>query len=175
MRTDRQRRSRSPIVEGLESRNLLNAGVLAHPGAEVHELKVAIPAIKGTIHGTVTSITPISSTTSVVDYSAQGKANIIGDGRGTGEHTITSKVVKKHPTNDTYRNGSATITGTTDTVAITYTGTGHTNANGRFTATLHGRATSIAGLHQGLGGSFTAQISGNNRTGSFTITFAVKL
>src|SRR4051794_1210792 len=151
MRNDRQRRGRSPIVEGLESRNLLSAGVAAHPGAEVHELKVAIPAIRGTIHGTVTNVTRISSTTEVVDYTAQGKANIIGDGSGTGEHTITSKVVKKHPTNDTYRNGSATLTGTTDTVAITYTGTGHTNANGSFTATLRGRATSVAGLHTGLG------------------------
>jgi hypothetical protein len=174
MRTDRQRRGRSPIVEGLESRNLLSAGVAAHSGAEVHGLKVAIPAIKGTIHGTVTSVTPISSTTAIVAYTAQGKANIIGDGIGSGEHTITSKVVKKHPTNDTYRNGSATITGTTDTVAITYTGTGHTSANGRFTANLHGRATSIAGLHAGLGGSFTAQLSGNTRSGSFTITFTVK-
>jgi hypothetical protein len=174
MRHDRQRRSRSPIVEGLEPRNLLSAGVAPHSG-EVHELRISIPAIKGTIHGTITSITPISSTSEVVDYTAQGKANIIGDGRGFGQHTITSKAVKKHPSNDTYSKGQATIVGTTDTVNFSYSGTGHTNANGSFTATLHGRATSVAGEHAGLSGSITAQISGNNRTGSFTISFSVKL
>lgn len=175
MRHDRQRRGRSPIVEGLEPRNLLSAGIAAHPSAEIHELKFVIPTIKGSIHGTVTSITPISSTSEIVDYTAIGKANIIGDGRGAGEHTITSKVVKKHPTNDTYTNGRASVTGTTDTVNFTYSGTGHTNANGSFTATLHGRATSVAGEHVGLSGSFTASLSGNNRTGSFTISFSVKL
>ena len=167
MHHDRQRRSRSPIVEGLESRNLLSAGV--------HELKFAIPAIKGTIHGTVTSITPTSATAEIVEYTAIGKANIIGDGRGSGQHTITSKVVKKHPTNDTYSNGRATVAGTTDMVDFSYSGTGHTNPNGSFTATLHGRATSVAGLDAGLSGSFTAQLSGNNRTSSFTISFSIKL
>jgi hypothetical protein len=175
MRHDRQRRSRTPNVEGLESRNLLSAGIASPTSAEIHGLKFVIPPIKGTIHGTITSITPISATSEVVDYLAQGKANIIGDGRGSGEHTITSKVVKKHPTNDTYSNGLATVTGTTDTVNFNYSGTGHTNANGSFTATLHGRATSVAGLHAGLSGSITAQISGNNRTGSFTISFSIKL
>lgn len=177
MRQDRQRRSRSlsPNVEGMESRNLLNAGIASDLGAIVRDLKISIPAIKGTIHGTITSITPISSTTEIVDYTAAGKANIIGDGSGFGQHTITSKVVKKHPTNDTYSHGQATVTGTTDTVNFSYTGTGHTNANGSFTATLHGKATSVAGEHAGLSGSFTAQISGNNRTGSFTISFNLKL
>jgi hypothetical protein len=180
MRHDRQRRSRAPKVEGLESRNLLSAGVASPGGAEIHELKFVIPPIKippihGTIHGTITNITQSSSTTEVVSYTAQGKANIIGDGHGSGQHTITSKVVKKHPTNDTYSNGLAMITGTTDTVNFSYTGTGHTNANGSFTATLHGKATSVAGLHAGLSGPITAQISGNNRTGSFTISFSVKL
>ena len=170
---DRQRRSRTPNVEGLESRNLLSAGVASTIVAEIHELKISIPPIKGTIHGTITSITHTSATTEVVDYTAAGKANIIGDGHGSGQHTITSKVVKKHPTNDTYSKGTATITGTTDTVNFSYTGTGHTNANGSFTATLHGKATSVAGEHAGLSGSITAQISGNNRTGSFTISFSV--
>jgi hypothetical protein len=180
MRHDRQRRSRTPKVEGLESRNLLSAGFTSHGVAEIHGIKFTIPPIKippisGTIHGTVTNIAQTSSTTEVVNYTALGKANIIGDGHGSGQHTITSKVVKKHPTNDTYSNGLATITGTTDTVKFSYTGTGHTNANGSFTATLHGKATSIAGLDAGLSGSITAQISGNNRTGSFTISFSVKL
>ncbi len=180
MRHDRRRRSRTPNVEGLESRNLLSAGVASTIGAEIHELGFTIPPIKippinGTIHGTVTSITPISATSEIVAYTAIGKANIIGDGSGYGEHTITSKVVKKHPTNDTYSKGQATVTGTTDTVNFTYTGTGHTNANGSFTATLHGKATSVAGLHAGLSGSFTASIGGNNRTGSFTISFSIKL
>jgi hypothetical protein len=175
MAHDRQRRSRTPIVEGLESRNLLSAGVAGDPAAEVHQLGFTIPAIKGTIQGTVTSIVPISTKSEIVEYIAEGKANIIGDGRGFGSHTITSKIVKKHPTNDTYTNGTATVTGTTDMVAIHYTGTGHTNANGSFTATLRGRATSVAGMDQGLSGSFTAQLSGNSRTGSFTISFSIKL
>jgi hypothetical protein len=177
---DRQRRSRTPKVEGLESRNLLSAGIASHGGAEIHELKFTIPPIKippinGTIHGTVTSIAPISATTEVVNYTAIGKANIIGDAHGSGQHTITSKVVKKHPTNDTYTKGLTTFTGTTDTVQFHYTGTGHTNANGSFTATLHGTATSVAGEHVGLSGPITATLSGNNRTGSFTISFSVKL
>jgi hypothetical protein len=175
IRHDRQRRSRTPNVEGLEYRNLLSASVASSVIAEIHGLKISIPPITGTIHGTITSITHASATTEVVDYTAAGKANIIGDGHGSGQHTITSKVVKNHPTNDTYTNGLATITGTTDTVKFSYTGTGHTNANGSFTATLHGKATSVAGEHAGLTGSITAQISGNNRTGSFTISFSVKL
>jgi hypothetical protein len=170
-----RRRNLAPSVEGMESRNLLSAGAASLAASEVRELEFHIPVIKGTITGTVTSITPVSGTTEVVAYSAHGKANIIGDGGGTGQHTIMSKVVKKHPTNDTYSNGSATVTGTTDTVAIRYTGTGHTNANGSFTATLHGTATSVAGEHAGLSGSFTAQLSGNSRTGSFRITFSIKV
>ena len=175
IRTNRQRRRRAPIVEGMESRNLLSAGARIDLSAVVHELRLSIPAIHGTIRGTVTNIAPISASTEVVTFSAQGKANIIGDGRGTGQYTITSKAVKHHPTNDTYTNGSATVTGTTDTVALRYTGTGHTNANGTFTATLHGTARSVAGQHAGLSGSFTAQLSGNSRTGPFVISFTIKV
>jgi hypothetical protein len=175
MRRDRQSRSWKPAVEGVESRNLMSVGIHSIPSAMIHDLKFNIPAINGTIVGTVTSITPISARSQVVDYIAKGKANIIGDGRGSGEHTITSKVLKNHSTNDTYSNGSATLQGTTDLVSIHYTGTGHTNANGSFAATLHGTARSIAGQHAGLGGSFTAQLSGNNRTGSFTISFSIKV
>jgi len=175
-----QRWSRTPNVEGLESRNLLSATAASPLSAEVHALKFTLPPIKippinGTIRGTITSITPTSKTTEVVTYTAIGKANIIGDGRGGGQHTLTSKPVKNHPSNDTYANGQATVTGTTDTVAITYSGTGHTNANGGFTANLKGKATSIAGLDVGLSGPFSATLSGNNRTGSFTISFSVKL
>ena len=174
-RTDRQRRRRTPIVEGMETRNLLSSGGRLDLSAVVHELKLKIPAIQGTIHGTVSNITPISATTEVVTFSAQGKANIIGDGRGHGQYTIASKPVKHHPTNDTYTNGTATVTGTTDTVALRYTGTGHTNANGTFTATLHGTAKSVAGQHAGLSGSFTAQLGGNSRTGPFVISFTIKV
>src|SRR4051794_4912426 len=120
MLTDRQRRRRAPVVEGMETRNLLSAGAGLNLSAVAHELRLHIPAIHGTIHGTVTNIAPISATTEVVTFSAQGKANVIGDGRGTGQYTITSKPVKHHPTNDTYTNGSATVTGTTDTVAIRF-------------------------------------------------------
>jgi hypothetical protein len=141
----------------------------------IHELSFKIPPIKGTITGTVTSITPLSAHSEVVNYTAKGKANIIGDGRGSGEHTITSKILKNHTSNDTYSKGSATLQGTTDLVSLQYTGTGHTNANGSFTATLHGTARSIGGLHEGLSGSFTAQLSGTNRTGPFTISFSIKL
>jgi hypothetical protein len=175
MHTDRQRRGRSPILEGMESRNLLSGGLASQLAAEVHVLRLKIPPIQGTIRGTVAGITPISASTEVVTFSAQGKANIIGDGRGSGQFTIASKAVKHHPTNDTYSNGSATVTGTTDTVAIRYTGTGHTNANGSFTATLHGTAKSVAGQHSGLSGSFTAQLSGNSRTGPFAISFTIKV
>ena len=172
-RIDRSRFRRVPNLDGLELRRLLST--IARPSAEVHALRISLPTIHGTIQGTVTSITPINGSTEVVTYTAQGKANIIGDGRGSGQHTLTSKVVKKHPTNDTYTNGLATLSGTTDMVQYHYTGTGHTKADGSFTATLHGRATSVGGLHSGLSGNITAQLSGNNRTGVFTITFSIKL
>lgn len=171
----RRRRSCQPIVEGMETRNLLSAGIQSISPSLVHDLNIKIPAIHGTITGTVTSITPVSSHSEVVSYTAKGKANIIGDGHGSGEHTIASKVLKNHTSNDTYSHGSAILQGTTDLVSLQYTGTGHTAANGSFTATLHGSARSIAGEHAGLNGSFTAQLSGNNRTGSFTISFNIKI
>lgn len=180
IRSDRQRPRRTPNVEGLESRNLLSAGIAPSNLAEVHALKtgtppIKIPLIKGTLHGMVTSVTPTSSTSEVVTYTVVGKANIIGDGHGNGQHTITSKLVKRHSTNDTYAHGQAKLIGTTDTVAITYSGSGHTNANGSFTATLKGKATSVAGLHAGRSGPFNASLSGNNSSSSFTVSFTIKL
>ncbi len=172
----RRRPSRHPVVEGFESRNLLSAGVSSAFVAEIRSLAGSlIPAINGTIQGTVTSITRISATTEVVTYSARGKANIIGDGGGSGQHTITSKLLKNKFTQDTYTNGSATVQGTTDRVAIHYAGTGQTSPNGSFTATLKGTAASIAGEHAGLSGSFVAQLSGNSRTGPFTISFTIRV
>ena len=71
-RHDRERRSRTPKVEGLESRNLLSAGFAPHGVAEIHGIKFTIPPIKippisGTIHGTVTNIAQTSTTTEVVN------------------------------------------------------------------------------------------------------------
>jgi hypothetical protein len=170
----RKRRNRQPVVEGFESRDLLSAGLSSAVVAEFRTLGASmIPAISGTIQGTVTRITPISASSEVVTYSAQGKANIIGDGRGTGQHTITSTHLKNGGTSDIYRNGLATVKGTTDLVAIHYAGTGQTRPNGSFTATLQGTAVSVAGQHAGLGGSFVALLSGNSRTGPFTITFTI--
>jgi hypothetical protein len=171
----RRRRSCQPTIEGMEIRNLLSTGIQAIWPSLIRDLNIKVPPINGTITGTVTSITPVSSHSETVIYSAQGKANVIGDGHGSGDHTITSKVHKDHSSNDTYSNGSAILQGTTDLVSLTYTGTGHTAANGSFTATLHGTAQSIAGEHAGLSGSFTATLSGNNRTGSFTISFKIKI
>lgn len=172
----RKSRSRAPIFHELESRALMSAGLTSSTAAaEIRALASFIPLIKGTITGTVTNITHVSPTTDVISYTAHGKANIIGDGNGSGHHTITRKPVKGRPTNDTWSNGQATVTGTTDTVAFNYSGTGHTNANGSFSATLHGRATSIAGLNRGLSGSFNAQVSGNVQSNTFTITFTVKV
>jgi hypothetical protein len=173
---DRLRRSHIPLVDGLETRGLLSAGGTSVLLAEIHGIPAFLaPTIRGTIDGTVTNITPISSTSELVSYRAQGKANIIGDGKGFGQHVITSKVLKNHSTNDTYKNGSATVKGTTDTVAIRYSGTGHTNANGSWTATWKGTARSVAGEHAGLSGSFTAQLSGNSRSGTFTINLTIKV
>ncbi len=172
---ERARRKRTPSVLELESREVLSGGIAASAAAEIRALASFVPLIKGTINGTVTSVTRVSATTDVVTYTAHGKANIIGDGNGSGQHTIMRKPVKGHPTSDTWSNGNASVTGTTDTVAFNYSGTGHTNANGSFTASLHGRATSVAGLHTGLSGSFTAQIAGNVNSNTFTITFSVKV
>ncbi len=167
------RRSCVPCVsgiEGLEKREVLSAGL------RVPAFKINLGVtIQGTIHGSVTEITPISPTAQLVNYTGIGKANIIGDGHGSGHHVITSHAAGKKPTNDTYSQGQLSLAGTTDQVQVTYTGTGHTKADGSFTATLKGTAQSVAGQHAGLSGGFTATLSGNNRTGTFTVTFKIKL
>jgi hypothetical protein len=171
-----RRLSRTPVVDGLESRGLLSGGAASVAVASFHGIPTTfLPAIKGTIHGVVTGIAPISATSEVVTYTARGKANIIGDGKGFGQHTIKSKALKNHTTSDTYSNGSATVIGTTDTVAIRYTGAGHTNTNGSWTATWKGTARSVAGQHSGLSGSFSAQLSGDSRSGEFTINLTIKV
>ena len=135
MRQNRRSRWSALNLEGLESRAVCNGSWASSVAAEISALKLNLGiAIQGTIHGTVTSITPLSSTSELVTYTAQGKANIIGDGRGGGHHVITSKAVKNRPTNDTYSQGFLTVTGTTDEVDMTYTGSGHTQSNGSFTA-----------------------------------------
>lgn len=164
----------SPTVELAEPRALVSVAVPAAHPVRVPEFSF-IPAIHGYIDGTVTNITPISPTSAIVSYSGHGKANIIGDGSGTGQHTITSQHLRNGSTRDSYRNGSAMIQGTTDLVSVHYTGSGHTNPNGSFTATLHGTARSVAGLDAGLSGSFTAQISGSSRTGPCTIHFTIRV
>jgi hypothetical protein len=175
-RGNRKRRSHSPRVEGLESRGLLTAGVASVSASSFHGIPAfLIPAIKGTIQGDVTGVTPISASSEIVTYTARGEANIIGDGKGFGEHTMMSKLLKNHTSKDTYSNGSATIVGTTDTVAIHYTGFGHTSMNRSWTATWIGTAKSVAGQHVGLGGSFSAQLSGSARSSSFTIHFSIRV
>lgn len=173
-RPNRIRPRYSPTVEVAGARALLSLAVPAGPSARVPEFSF-VPAIHGFIDGTVTNVTPVSSTSEVVSYSAHGKANIIGDGSGTGQHTITSQHLRNGASRDVYRNGSAMIRGTTDLVSVHYTGSGHTNPNGSFTATLHGTARSVAGLDAGLSGSFTAQIRGSSRTGPFTIQFTIRV
>ena len=174
-RKGRLRRSYLPSVDGLETRGLLSAGG-AIVSAAIRGIPAGlIPPIRGTITGTVTNMTQLSPTSEMVSYTARGKANIIGDGKGSGQHVITSKALKNGTSRDTYKNGSATVKGTTDTVAIRYKGTGHTNADGSFTATWKGTARSVAGTNAGLSGSFAAKISGSSRTGSFTITFSISL
>lgn len=169
------RRKRIPLVEGLESRGLLSSGVPTVSHAAIETIASLIPAITGTIHGTITQITPLSANSQEVFYTARGKANIIGDGKGSGHHVIVSKPLKNGGSKDIYKNGLATIAGTTDTVAIHYTGQGHTNANGSFTANWKGTARSVAGSHAGIGGSFSARISGPSRTGDFMIKITIKV
>jgi len=172
---DRHRRSSTPFVEGLESRRLLSAGRASVVSAEFSIPSGLIPAIKGTIYATITSISQLSPTTELVDYTAQGKATIIGDGKGYGQTEVVRKLLKNGSTNDTYKNGSATILGNTDTVAIHYSGTGHTNAAGNWTATWKGTAKSVAGEHAGLSGSFSAKLSGSNQSGTFTVNLTIKV
>ncbi len=134
-----------------------------------------VPPIQGTIHGTVTQVIPLSASSEQVVYTAIAKANIIGDGRGFGSHVIISRPFRGGTTLDQYRNGSASITGTTDTVAIGYNGLGITQPDGSFTANWRGRATSVAGEHAGLAGSFSAHGSGNSRTGDFVINISIRV
>lgn len=171
-----KRRAWNPTVEGMESRNLLSTVAPSVSAAAVRELRASfIPVIRGTIQGTVTSITPISSTSQVVTFEGRGQGNIIGDGRGTGQHTITSRPLRNGGTIDTYRDGSVTVEGSTDRVVAQYTGTGRTNRNGSFTAILRGTARSVAGANAGLSGAFVARLSGSSRTGAFTITFTIRV
>lgn len=173
-RQNRTRPRYTPTVEVAEARALLSLAVPAPAAVRALEFSF-VPAIHGTIYGTVTSVTPVSPTSEIVSYSGHGKANIIGDGSGTGQQTITSQHLRNGSTRDIYRNGSTMIQGTTDLVSVHYTGAGRTNPNGSFMATLHGTARSVAGLDAGLSGSFVAQISGNSRTGPFTIRFTIRV
>ena len=173
---ERKRQSRTLSVERLESRNLLNAAVLSHSVTEVQALRApTATVIRGTIHATITSTTP--STTDpfprTVTYSGQGNASFIGQGPITGQHTVTSSPFKNTST-DTYTNGTTTLTAARGVVDASYTGSGRTNANGRFTATLRGTASGDSGLAAGHSGSFVAQLSGNKQANTFTITFTIK-
>lgn len=147
---------------------LLSHGIL---GA----LSSRIPPIQGTIHGTVTQITPLSANSELVSYTAIAKANIIGDGRGGGSHVIKSRPFRMGGSIDQYQNGNATVKGTTDTVAIRYTGIGRTLPDGSFTANWRGVAISVADEHAGLSGPFNAHASGNSRTGDFSINISLRL
>ena len=166
------------MVEGLETRNLLSTAApsMSAAVAELRQLQAAVATvIKGTISGKVTGITRLSATSQLVTYTGQGMSSVFGKISVTGRHTITTKLIKNKPSDDTYTKGTATAKGTTGAVALTYTGTGHTAANGVYTATWTGTALETAGQAVGLKGTFVAQVSGNVRTGVFSITFTIKV
>ncbi len=176
-RNNRPRRKCVPQVDGLEQRGLMTAGLRSAFFSHqlMRSISSLVPPIRGTIHGTITQITPLSARSQEVSYTAVAKANIIGDGRGGGHHMILSRPLRHGGTLDLYRNSAAAVKGTTDTVAIGYNGTGRTQPDGSFTANWRGTARSIAGLHAGLAGSFNAHASGNARTGDFTINILIRL
>jgi hypothetical protein len=171
----RKRQGPSFVVEGLESRHLLNGAMASPTIAEVHALKAPkATVIKGTIHVHVTSETPLAAGVALVTYSGSGRANLVGSFSVAGQHTI-AMVAGKKMSRDTYSAGSATLAASAVVIEATYTGSGHTKSNGRSTATLRGTATAVSGIDAGLSGPIVAQLTGNARTGAFTITFTIKV
>ncbi|HEU5117578.1 MAG TPA: hypothetical protein VFT74_13115, partial [Isosphaeraceae bacterium] len=149
IRTRRPSRKCVPSVSGLETRGLMATGFRSAFLSQgiLSAIASRVPPIQGTIHGTVTQVIPLSANSEEVVYTAIAKANIIGDGRGFGSHVIISRPFRGGTTLDQYRNGSAAVKGTTDTVAINYNGIGITRPDGSFSANWRGRAMSVAGEH----------------------------
>jgi hypothetical protein len=162
------------VAEGLESRTLLNAAMPSPAVADVHTLTTSVPkVIKGTIHAHVTSKSVVAPGVAVLTFSGSGSAGVVGKISVSGQHTV-STVAGKKVSNDSYSAGSAVLTSSVVVIDVTYSGFGHTKANGSSSATLAGTATAVAGMDVGQSGAFTAQLTGNSRTGAFTVTFTIK-
>jgi hypothetical protein len=172
--TRRKRRSRLLVAEGLESRALLNAALPSPSVAEVHALTSSVPKlIKGTIHAHITGKSVVAPGVTVLTYSGYGNAGLVGAISVSGHHKVSTVAGRKLST-DSYSAGSATLASSVVTIDVTYSGFGHTKANGSSSATLAGTAIAVAGMDVGLSGTFTAQLTGNTRTGAFTITFTLR-
>jgi hypothetical protein len=177
LRDKRRCRTYVPSLDGLETRGLMATGfrsaLLSHGIQSV--LSARIPPIQGTIQGTVTQIAPLSANSQQVVYTAIAKANIIGDGRGGGSHVIISRPFRMGGSIDLYKDGSASVRGTTDTVSIHYSGIGRTLPDGSFIANWRGVAASVAGEHAGLSGRFQAHAVGTSRTGDFVVSISLRV
>jgi hypothetical protein len=154
---------------------LLNARLPGPLGAEIEALKTTTQALKATIHGTITSAAPDPTDpgATLVTYTGTGTATLVGSVSLTGSHDLLSIPGKKQ-SNDTFSNGSGTVTGSAATLNIVYTGAGHTKPNGNFTATFRGTGAGTSGIALGHSGPFTATLKGNTTTHAFTVTFTLR-
>lgn len=167
----RTRRRRQFSIEGLESRNLLSVPIPS-PG-EIGGI-TREGAIKGTIHGSITSQTPIAGNAQHVtaNFSGNGNAPHLGAVSLSGTETITISMSGKN-SNQSYSGGSATLSAYAGKFTLTFTGSGHTNKNGTLTGNFHGTAKGTSGLVVGVNAPLSFQIRGNAKTGTFTMTFRI--
>jgi hypothetical protein len=169
--TQRRRRTRVLLAEGLEPRTLLAAAFSS--AAEIRAMSTTVPkTLKGTIHGQVTSVTTEAPGVTLVTYAGSGNIGLVGKISVTGHHTVTKIPGKKNTSTDSYSAGFAVLTSSVVVIDATYVGSGRTMANGKSSATLIGTATAVTGTDAGLSGAFTAKLTGNAR--GFTMTFTLR-
>jgi hypothetical protein len=174
-----RRRSRALVLDALELRDLLSAGLMGTVSAEVHTHPAApwIKTIRGSIHGLITGSGPTRDSDPLnilVTYTGQGGAGHLGLSTLTGQNAISIVPLGKM-TNDIYSNGLANLTGHGGTLDITYSGLGHTNSKGQFAAIYTGTVVNTSNLHANRTGVFVAHVSGSERTGLFGLVFTIRL
>jgi hypothetical protein len=174
-----RRRSRALVLDALESRDLLSAGLLGNVSAEIHTHRTAprITTIRGSIHGLITGSGPTRDSDPfniLVTYTGQGGAGHLGLSTLTGQHAISIVPLGKM-TNDIYSSGLATLTGHGGSLDITYTGLGHTNSKGQFAAIYTGTVVNTSSLNANHTGVFVAHVNGSERTGLFGFVFTIRL
>jgi hypothetical protein len=156
-------RTRFLHAEGLESRQLLNAHLPGSPAASVSAESVKLP---GVIHATLSgpstyTIDPLNDNVGSDFYSATGR-DTLGPETLTGQDDYVQKLTKKNIYQDTYTDGSLTITGTQGTFSVTYTGSGSQVGLGKYVENFKGTAVGTSGLVNGKYATIIGSITGDD-------------